>query len=383
MYGVEHTVYVAIPELKQYKDKTFCLYAGTAKEHALTSRPAEDVVEEIRQAKREGKEKFIFVGSSETLLMPLLKKIQIIVKLLEEIPGKDFIFHVCCAFDVDKEYERLCAEYGWTKKIGFISSNTFEYLTRNNVHYLNQVAPYDYEVIPNRPKLFVCFNKVHREHRIQLFVKMMNSGLIEKAHYSFEGSGEGWLDNIVNDPTFEPIVRDTFSKYRNLFPIRLNITQDRCNPIDLQPDDIKYHTESYFSIITETLFYNREESKKRHAFLDAAGGVFFSEKTFKTIGFKHPFILVGQYSILKELKKIGYKTFHPFIDESYDDIEDSDERMEAIWKEINRLCNFTPDQWVEWQNQIKPIVEYNYDVLKNKKSFLYSDLAKVHQLFLS
>jgi hypothetical protein len=383
MYGVEHTLYVAIPELKQYRDKTFCLYAGTAKEHALTSRPAQDIVEEIRQAKREGKEKFVFVGSSETLLLPLLKKIQIVIKLLEEIPEKDFIFHVCCAFDVDKEYEKLCAQYGWTKKLGFISSNTFEYLTRNNVFYINQIAPYEYEVQPSRPKLFVCFNKVHREHRIELFVKMRNSGLIERGYYSFEGAGDGWLDTIINDPTFKPLVRDTFAKYRDSFPIRLNITPERHNPIDLQPDDIKYHTESYFSIITETLFYNREESRKRHAFLDAADGVFFSEKTFKTIGFKHPFVLVGQYGILKELKKIGYKSFHPFIDESYDDIEDSDERMEAIWKEITRLSNFTPEQWVEWQQQVKPIVDYNYDVLKNKKSFLYSDLAKVHQLFLS
>lgn len=383
MYGVEHTLFVAIPELKQYKDKVFCLYAGTAREHALTSRPSEDVVKEIRQAKREGKEKFVFVGSSETLLLPLLKKIQIIIKLCEEISAKDFIFHVCCAFDVDKEYEKLCEEYGWTKKLGFISSNTFEYLTRNNTNYLNQVAPHEYDVQPNRPKLFVCFNKVHREHRIELFVKMMNSGLIEKAHYSFEGSGIGWLDKIVNDSSYSPIVRETFDKNRHLFPIRLNITPERHNPIDLQPDDIKYHTESYFSIITETLFYNRAEARDKHSFLDAADGVFFSEKTFKTIGFKHPFVLVGQYGILKELKKIGYKTFHPFIDESYDDIENSDERLEAIWKEINRLCNFTPDQWVEWQKQVKPIVDYNYDVLKNKQSFLYSDLSKVHQLFLS
>lgn len=383
MFGVEHTLFNAIPELEIYREKTFCLYAGTAKVSALTSRPPEDVVEEIRQAKREGKEKFVFVGSSETILLPLLKKIQIIVELLEEIPAKDFIFHVCCTFDVEKTYDDLCKQYGWTKKIGLISSNTFEYLTRNNLHYLNQLTSYDYDVQFKRPKLFVCFNKVHREHRVQLLVRMLNSGLIEKGFYSFEGSGPNWLDRVINDPNYGENVRITMNRFKHLFPIRLNITEERHNPIDLQPDDLKYHTGSYFSIITETLYYNREEARERYSFLDATDGVFLSEKTFKTIGFKHPFVLIGQVHILKSLKELGYKTFHPYINESYDDIEDSDLRFKAIWDEITRLCNFTASEWLVWQKQVKPIVDHNFEVLKNKKSFLYSDLAKIHQLFLS
>jgi hypothetical protein len=381
MYSVEHTIFVAIPELKQYKDKTFLLYAGTAREHALTSRPAEDIVEEIREAKKQGKEKFVFVGSSETLLLPLLKKIQIIIKLIDEIPEKDFIFHVCCAFDVDKEYEKLCEQFGWTKKLRLLSSNTFEYLTRNNVHHLNQSVSYEYEVKSERPKLFVCFNKVHREHRVTLLFKMLNSGLINKGFYSFEGAGDYWMERILSDPSYNQEIKQSIEKYKHLFPIRLNITKERHNPIDLQPDDVIYHTDSHFSIITETLFYTREEAKERHCFLDASDGVFFSEKTFKTIGFKHPFILVGQTNILKSLRQLGYKTFHPYIDESYDDITDGDQRLEAIWKEINRLCNFSTDQWIEWQKQVKPIVDYNFEILKNKQSFLYTDISKAHQLF--
>ena len=44
-----------------------------------------------------------------------------------------------------------------------------------------------------------------------------------------------------------------------------------------------------------------------------------SEKTYKAIRLGMPFILfTGRPGILKHLKRIGFKTFHPHIDESYD-----------------------------------------------------------------
>ena len=39
-----------------------------------------------------------------------------------------------------------------------------------------------------------------------------------------------------------------------------------------------------------------------------------------------PFILIDRYQI-KKLKEWGFKTFHPFIDESYDDVLDKDKRQ--------------------------------------------------------
>jgi hypothetical protein len=59
------------------------------------------------------------------------------------------------------------------------------------------------------------------------------------------------------------------------------------------------------------------------------------------------------------LRTYGFKTFHPFIDESYDSVEDDNGRMNLIFNEINRISAFTDEQYKEWMTQIKPIVEHN------------------------
>jgi hypothetical protein len=57
-----------------------------------------------------------------------------------------------------------------------------------------------------------------------------------------------------------------------------------------------------------------------------------SEKIFKPISNLQPFLVIGDYLTLAELKKLGFKTFSPFIDESYDNERDSYKRMELIEK---------------------------------------------------
>jgi 16S rRNA G966 N2-methylase RsmD len=72
---------------------------------------------------------------------------------------------------------------------------------------------------------------------------------------------------------------------------------------------------------------------------------------------------------LRVLREQGYKTFSPYIDESYDTIENDDLRFEAIVKEIKRLNNFTGGDWEVWQTGIKEIVEFNQQHFHSNKDF--------------
>jgi hypothetical protein len=87
---------------------------------------------------------------------------------------------------------------------------------------------------------------------------------------------------------------------------------------------------------------------------------------------------MGYPGLLKYLRSTGYKTFHPYIDETYDTIDDDEIRYQMIVDEIKRLCNQTDEEWLAWQNNIKNIVEHNYDILKNRKIWHTNiDLDKV------
>jgi hypothetical protein len=63
---------------------------------------------------------------------------------------------------------------------------------------------------------------------------------------------------------------------------------------------------------------------------------------------------------LKKLREYGFKTFEPFIDESYDGIVNSDIRFGAIEKEINKLCNKSIEEIHEWYWSIEDILKHNY-----------------------
>ena len=98
--------------------------------------------------------------------------------------------------------------------------------------------------------------------------------------------------------------------------------------------------------------------------------MFVSEKIFRQILKKHPFILVSRPNTLSIMRSIGYKTFHPIINEDYDSEEDDCKRMLMIVHEIDRLCHLNDDELREFLNKAKEITEYNYNVLFSKTEFL-------------
>jgi hypothetical protein len=121
----------------------------------------------------------------------------------------------------------------------------------------------------------------------------------------------------------------------------------------------KYYDSTYFSVVTETLFYQGRK-------LEYNG--FYSEKTFKPIAHKHPFILLSTPQSLKRLKELGYRTFHPYIDESYDSEENDSTRMLMIVNEIEKLCKMPIEDLQYKMEQCRLICEHNYNLLLSKKT---------------
>ena len=120
---------------------------------------------------------------------------------------------------------------------------------------------------------------------------------------------------------------------------------------------------SYFSLVLEAYYKSKN-----------AGKLLITEKSLRPMWWKKPFIVVGQLNTLKGLQKMGYKTFHPFIDESYDSEEDLNKRFIKIMIEVEKLCNKSLDELQEFNNKIKHILEYNHNHvdtrIKNVENYL-------------
>jgi len=319
----------------------------------------ESTVAHIQTELDAGKTYVIFNCPCEALQTFSLNKIHVIVERVVGLDPKN-VFYVTGTVPGHDEYEKYAAAAGHKFRINILGTisqiNNFRDSCGSPSFKLILDQEYEIKV---KGKKFVCFNKIHKGHRAYILARMLENGLIDRAYFSFEGSRPDWYKEInFGQYDWAPIIKEQVTKNLHLFPIRLNITADRCNPVRMDPDDLIYHANSYFSLVTETVFYKKYQH--RATMYSNEDGVFFTEKTARPLLLKHPFILAGYVNSLKALRSYGYKTFHPFIDESYDYEEDDDRRLDMIVAETERLCRFTDDQWIEFQTNVKSIVEHNY-----------------------
>lgn len=95
----------------------------------------------------------------------------------------------------------------------------------------------------------------------------------------------------------------------------------------------RWFDETAFSIVAESMM------DPNHTPTGSIGEVFISEKTFKPIAFKHPFLIAGTPGLLNYLREQGFATYEHVINESYDLIPDHQLRLKTIINEIKRLIS--------------------------------------------
>jgi len=106
------------------------------------------------------------------------------------------------------------------------------------------------------------------------------------------------------------------------------------------PTDV--YNSSWYSIVAETTQYNYQNQ--------------YTEKVGKPIVASRPFVVFAGQHYLQNLRKLGFKTFDSVIDESYDLIENSNERWQQGWNQVEHLCKQDP-----WQvySALESVLEHN------------------------
>lgn len=224
-----------------------------------------------------------------------------------------------------------------------------------------------------KPKKFICFNRVARRHRIALMGLMHEMDLVKEGYYSFfpEFYNKSPLSEEIHkliphvSSNLYSIISKQINANMHTYPLLLNSEfQENANYV--KTTDMEFYINSYFSIVTETFFFDTPREYDLTTTYDEKG-VFFSEKIFKPIICKHPFVMLNRPNSLKYLRELGYRTFHPYINEDYDLIENDESRLLAIVNEIKRLCNMNDTEWVQWQKDVASVVEHNFNTIISKE----------------
>lgn len=261
---------------------------------------------------------------------------------------------------VSKVFDKPYIQVEWLRIFEY---NVKQATRMDNYRKLNTLEIKQYD------KKYLNLNRRWRQHRPILVGLLELRGLLDKGYVSFckNVDGHNWstvydyLEGSVQycDPDLYNLFQSNRDRIENIPNMFLDTTELYINQVHVD-NNLDYHYENtYFSIVNETNYFK-----------NLGEGLFLSEKVFKPILRCHPFILVSRPHSLRKLKEIGYKTFSPYIDESYDEEVNDYERLKMIVNEIERLSNLSEPQLVEFLTAVKEIVEHNYQLLTSKSSEL-------------
>ena len=135
---------------------------------------------------------------------------------------------------------------------------------------------------------------------------------------------------------------------------------------------IKITNETIYPIANKKAINNLTQSYA-NIFVDVVaetfytGNVFFlTEKFWRPVANKTPFILqAGQYS-LRRLRQLGFRTFSQWWDEGYDE-DPGFQRINEIRKVIDRLSLYSLDQLRAMLIDMQPVLDHNYEIMMQLK----------------
>ena len=96
---------------------------------------------------------------------------------------------------------------------------------------------------------------------------------------------------------------------------------------------------------------------------------FATEKVYKSIASKQLFVIIGCHHYLRRLRKMGFQTFSPYIDESYDSEKDLNKRVKKAMFSAN---NFLKQKHKPF-DALQRIVDHNKNRLKHLRSICTYD----------
>jgi hypothetical protein len=214
-----------------------------------------------------------------------------------------------------------------------------------------------------RPKKFVSFNGKGRPHRTYVVLRMMADGYWDKGLISLLGhesdenpSPEAVATQIVRFPQSQrlaPLIPEFLTK----LPLSVDISREGSRAghalklvLPWASPDANAYDQTYFSVVLDTSFADE-------------GTVFHTPIAYKSYMNFSPFVYFGNAGGLRTLRELGFRSFAPFIDESYDDIVDNSQRMAAAYAQFERLVNMTDADLAYGLESVWDALEHNYEFI--------------------
>ena len=266
---------------------------------------------------------------------------------------------------MDQQYVKFVTTHLEKHGIKGINITHFNFLLKN------VIAPRNLGVTVD--KKFSSLSRNYHPWRAQIYGELAKKDLLKDFIFSFHnyfpygGAPEG-LDNseypinLVEEDLKEGKI-DTNNKlvkeFLNNIPYTVGIKHAKWNIATynaIYSADFHLLIESHWDCYLGNIWAQAKEDFDEKEFAPT----FATEKLWKAINCKKPFIAVSTPFWLEGLRNMGYKTFSPFIDETYDTLTNNEDRRKAIVEEVERICTLPDDEYQKLLVDIQPIIDHNF-----------------------
>jgi hypothetical protein len=217
--------------------------------------------------------------------------------------------------------------------------------------------------IVNHKKVYINLNRRWRMHRISMTATLAYKNLLNKGYVSLNEADDGFT---VNNFNYSHLLAEHEQHKESYDILRLqesniqsftNLSVDKESLIENEAhlsDSIEpYYWDSVINLTSETNFYTSMKSLEYNRTIINEPTRFLSEKTFKPMLYVQPFIMISVPKTLELLRSMGFKTFHPYIDERYDDELDDCKRLMLIAQEVEKFCNYSKSELANFLELVK------------------------------
>jgi hypothetical protein len=174
-----------------------------------------------------------------------------------------------------------------------------------------------------REREFTVLNRLHKSWRATAMADLQRHGVLDNSYWSYCETGSVSTDNPIEIDSIDGLPFATAEFLAGAPYVSDELDQHQRN--NHAVTEAKYHVNSYCNIVMET-----------HFDADQSGGVFLTEKTFKSIKHGQLFFIAGPAGSLQALRDLGYRTFDSVLDNTYDRIADNTKRWQRLCESIQQ-----------------------------------------------
>jgi len=219
--------------------------------------------------------------------------------------------------------------------------------------YLNRVIGYEQNIEQasrvdeiyskiNKPYKFLFLNGRTRPHRKYMIEKMRDANLLEHAlwtnldttpvyHHTYNTDildRESVIHLLPEQYEVERYHSNIQNQFEHSF-VKHELFNNQWGDVYIRAEP---YIDTYFSLVTETVFDYPYSLR--------------SEKIYKPIATGHPFVAVANRGFYRDLRDAGFRTYHGIIDESFDLIDNNQDRLDRIAAVVEDLCASDLDEFL-------------------------------------